>query len=94
MDIMKEFENASVEQIEAQIQEGVNIRDAMNEDLLALNRLRDLKVRTARRDAAAVAFQKEHGEHPEQVINPGPAVTEAHVKEPSFWDAFKAAFGK
>jgi len=65
MDI-KQFENKSVAEIEAQIEKDVNIRDEMNADLLALNQLRDRKAKAIARDLAVAEFQDKHGFHPEQ----------------------------
>lgn len=79
MDIFKSFQDRSVAEIEAYIQEEVNKRDAMNVDLLALNFLRDLKVKTGKREAAVAAFKAEHGDHPDQVIAAGPVIAAPRV---------------
>lgn len=73
MDI-KDFEKKSVAEIEAQIEKDVNTRDEMNRDLLALNQLRDFKVKTLERQKAVSDFQEKHGVSPDdpkaQIIRP------------------------
>lgn len=80
MEILKEFENATVAEIEARIQVDVNKRDEANKELLALNHLRDKKVKEERKRRAAEAFQAEHGEHPDQVIVMDSAVAGGKVE--------------
>jgi hypothetical protein len=92
--IAKQFEAASIEEIEAHIGRLVNQRDAMNGDLLALNALRDEKVREQRRKAAAVAFEAEHGIHPDQVIRPGSVVAEAKGGSLGLFDSLGKLFGR
>jgi hypothetical protein len=93
MEILKEFENATVAEIEARIEDDVNKRDAANKELLALNVLRDRKVKEERKRRAVQAFQAEHGEHPDQVVVMDSAVAGATVKGPTMWDSLKKAFG-
>lgn len=81
MENLKRFENATVAEIEAHIQEEVNKRDSVNEELVALNHLRDKKAKEERKRRAAEAFQAEHGEHPDQVIVMTSAVAGGKVPE-------------
>lgn len=93
MDIVKKFQKASIEEIEAHIERVVNERDAVNIELLALNRLRDSKVREKEREKAAAEFEAKYGQPPTQTIHPGSAVSSPKVHGAGLLEGFLSMFG-
>lgn len=84
------YENLSVEELEAKIQEGSNLRDALNADLLELNHARDRRVKLDGKLKALEQFEKEHGPIT-QVIKADSVVSA--TKNGSLFDSIKSLIG-